>query len=283
MNYIGIIVNMAKDKNLHITGSIVNWIENKGGNPLLTREVSSKLDRPMYGTSKEEIYRNSDFIIVLGGDGTILGTARESAMYEPPILGVNLGHLGFLAEAEVKDVFDSLEATLNNGFKIEKRMMLESIINKGGVSDTFHALNDVVITRGTLSRIITMNVYINNDYVTTIKGDGLIIATPTGSTAYSLSAGGPIVSPNLSVISITPICPHSITNRSSLVISEDEVVRINLTGSFGEAYLTADGQEGCKIDTGHDILIRKAPFKANLIKLFNRSFFDVLKDKLSEN
>lgn len=282
MKSIGLVVNISKDKNLKITNSIVNWIESKGMNPLLREDISELIKKPQHGKTKEYIYTNSDIIIVLGGDGTILGVARDAAAYGSPILGINLGHLGFLAEVEVKEIFESLEEILSNKMRIEERFMLDALVCRGDSSREFHCLNDIVISRGTLSRIITLNIYINQDYITTLKGDGIIIATPTGSTAYSLSAGGPIIDPNLSCISLTPICPHSISNRSTLVISENEVVKIDLSGNYGEAYLTVDGQEGYSIEEGEYVLIRKAPFKTKLIKLLNRSFYDVLKEKLTE-
>jgi len=280
MKNIGIIVNITKDKNLDITRSIIKWIECRNGNIMLSEGIASRLQKPHYGYPVKKIYELSDFIIVLGGDGTILGVARDVAQYETPLLGVNLGHLGFLAEVEVKDIFKSLEMAYEGNIKIDKRLTLQATI-EGSSKKSFYCLNDVVIARGTLSRLITMKIYINDDYVTTISGDGLIIATPTGSTAYSLSAGGPIVSPNISAILLTPICPHTINTRS-FVISDNEIIKIELAEKRGDAYFTVDGQEGYRVEEGKKIIIKKAPFTTNLIKLPNRSFFDVLKTKLTE-
>jgi NAD+ kinase len=248
---------------------------------MLTEEAASKLCRPELGHLFQDIFKKSDFVIVLGGDGTILGTARQASEYETPILGINLGHLGFLAEIEVKDIFKSLEAVFNNEIGIEKRLMLQASICKNGSSKDFTALNDVVITRGTLSRIVALKIYIDNSFVTSLRGDGLIIASPTGSTAYSLSAGGPIVSPALSAITLTPICPHSFSNRS-IVISSSETVRVDLIGDDSDAYLTIDGQVGNKIEGGESIIIKKAKHTTNLVKLYNSSFYDVLREKLTE-
>jgi NAD+ kinase len=281
MRTMGIIVNMTKDKDLEITASIIDWIERRGGKIMLTESISSKLNKSEYSYPLEKIYEHSDFIIVLGGDGTILGVARESARYETPLLGVNLGHLGFLAEVEVKEIYKSLEIIFNDDIKTEKRYMLQASICGSNYTKEFYAINDIVITRGTLSRIITMKTYINEDYVTTFNGDGLIIATPTGSTAYSLSAGGPIISPNLSVTTLTPICPHSLYSRS-IVISDEEIIKVDLTENHGDAFLTIDGQEGYKIENGEHVIIKKAAFTTNLIKIFNRSFYDVLRTKLTE-
>jgi NAD+ kinase len=281
MHKIGIIVNMSKDTDLEITNSIVSWLESKGEQPLISEEVSIKLSKLKYGCPIKNIYRDSDFLVVLGGDGTILGVARDAAEFETPLLGINLGHLGFLAEVETMEIFHSLEVILNNNIEIEKRLMLEASICSSNISRTFYALNDIIITRGTLSRIITLETYINDHYVTTISGDGLIAASPTGSTAYSLSAGGPIVSPELSVIELTPICPHSLFNRS-MIISDSEIVRVELLENRGDTYLTIDGQQGLKIEDGEWVLIKKAPFKTNLIKLPGKNFYNVLRTKLAE-
>jgi NAD+ kinase len=202
-------------------------------------------------------------------------------MYETPLLGVNMGHLGFLAEVEVKNLYDSLEYLFSNSIETQKRLMLQASLCSNNVCRNFFALNDISITRGTLSRVISLQVLIDDDFVTSMSGDGIVLATPTGSTAYSLSAGGPVVSPALSAITITPICPHSFSNRS-IVISDSETVRIDLNEGSSDAYLTIDGQEGYKIEVGDTVYIKSAPFKTNLIKLSGRSFYDVLRTKLSE-
>lgn len=278
---VGIIVNFSKDKELKVTEAILQWMEARGVNVLLTEKASLILKRPECKCAPDEMYRNSDFIIVLGGDGTILSAAREVAEFETPLLGVNMGHLGFLAEVEVCDLFKSLETIFVHGIKVEKRLMLQSSVCKNNKCREFFALNDIAITRGTLSRIISLNVFIDNDFVTAVKGDGLILASPTGSTAYSLSAGGPIVSPSLSVITITPICPHSLYSRS-IVVSGDEIIRVDLKVGSGDAYLTIDGQEGYKLIEGENVTISRASFSTNLIKVSDNSFYDVLRNKLTE-
>lgn len=282
MQKIGLIVNMSKDKDLSITSSIVDWIKAKGAQPMLTDEVSEKINDKSLCFSTDKIYCDSDFIIVLGGDGTILGVARDAAKYDTPILGINLGHLGFLAEVEVCDVFNSLERVMNGNIYIESRMMLEAYVSGGCSERSFYALNDVVIARGTLSRIIAVDVYINDRYAGSLSGDGLIVSTPTGSTAYSLSAGGPIISPDISAITLTPICPHSLFNRSSLIVSGNELIKVEIVENIGDTYLTVDGQQGCKIESGKYVYVRKAPYKTKLIKFDNRNFYDVLREKLTE-
>ena len=284
MHKVGIIVNASKDKDLAITSSIVDFLEKNEGCPLLTEEISNGLLKHKYACTEDDIYNDSDFIIVLGGDGTILSVARETYKSEVPILGVNLGHLGFLAEVEVKDLFDSLRAIFKDGLNIEKRMMLSASIIEKDSSKEFHALNDIVITRGTLSHLITLNIYINGEYVASTNGDGLIISTPTGSTAYSLSAGGPIVSPQLPAIVITPICPHSLSNRASIAVSEDDEVKIDLLDNRGDAYLMVDGQVGYKLSGDEEkyAIIKKSKYKTSFVKLLGKTFYNVLRTKLTE-
>lgn len=281
MHNVGIIINLSKDKGLKVTDSIIKWVEEHDGRIMLPDKVSNMLDLPNYSYSTDEIYQKSDFVIVLGGDGTILGAARAAARYQTPLLGVNMGRLGFLAEVELKELYKSLEAVFSGPIEIEKRLMLQAVKGSGTRHLKHYALNDIVLARRTLSRIISLNVYIDDDYVTTVEGDGLIIATPTGSTAYSLSAGGPIIDPKLSVITLTPICPHSFSNRS-MVISDDEVVKVELAEGSGDTYFTIDGQEGFKIEGGENITIKKAPYMTNLVKVLNSNFYGVLRNKLTE-
>lgn len=281
MHNVGIVVNFSKDKDLKVTRAIIQWIEARGGRILLGEKASLILKKTEYKCTADDLYKDSDFIIVLGGDGTILSAAREAAEFETPLLGVNMGHLGFLAEIEVGDLFNSLESIFTHGMKVEKRLMLQASVCKMQECREFFALNDFVITRGTLSRIISLNVFINNDFVTDIRGDGLIIASPTGSTAYSLSAGGPVISPSLSAVTITPVCPHSLSSRS-IVVSGNEIIRVDLKAGSGDAYLTVDGQEGYKIAEGENVTINRASFSTNLVKVSDRSFYDVLRTKLTE-
>lgn len=281
MHNVGMIINLSKDPDLQITRSIIRWLEEHRSNILLTAQVANMVNKPMYSADTEEIYRKSDFVIVLGGDGTILGTARDAAIYQTPLLGVNLGRLGFLAEVELKGLYKSLEEVFGAPLETEKRLMLEALKADGERELKKYALNDIVLARRTLSRIISLSIYIDDSYVSTVEGDGLIISTPTGSTAYSLSAGGPIIDPRLSVITLTPICPHSFTNRA-MVIPDDEVIEVKLSAESGDTYYTIDGQEGFKIEGGQSITIRKAPYVTNLVKVLNSNFYHVLRNKLTE-
>jgi len=281
MKKVGIVPNLSKDSNLEFTSKIIEWIENAGGTVYLNEVASSKLDRLDLASRASTMYKEVDFVIVLGGDGTLLSVARQVAMNETPILGVNLGHLGFLAEVEVKDLYSALEKVMKGNYVIEKRMMLEANVIKDNIqTETFYALNDIGITKGSFSRIVKLETYVNNCLVDIYPADGLIISSPTGSTAYSLSAGGPIVNPDMSLLIITPICPHTLYSRS-IVISDKETVRIEVQDNYHDVMLTIDGQQGYKLKGGDVITVTKADFCANLIKITDKCFYDLLRKKLS--
>lgn len=282
MTHIGIVVNETKDINFKMTRALITWIEKNNLKALLCIDIAKKVNRYDIGCSMDELYKKSDFVIVLGGDGTLLSTAREISCCETPIFGVNMGHLGFITEVEIDDVFDSLKKIISGKYKIEERLMLETnVIDGNHKSETFYCLNDFGIAKGTLSRIITFMIYINEDYVDTFHADGIIVSTPTGSTAYSLSAGGPIISPNVFGILITPVCPHSFNSRA-LIVSNKDKITIIIADNNQEIYLTVDGQEGYKLKKGDRVIVSEAPFKAKLIKVANRSFYDVLRTKIKE-
>ncbi len=282
MAKIGIIVNLTKDKDLLVTSSITKWLEEQGCQTILSQITADQLKRPELGYSLAEMYKHCDFVIVLGGDGTLLGVARQILWLQTPILGINMGHLGFITEVETKDIFTSLEKIIHKQYKIEERMMLEAVIIKQEKKvETFYCLNDVGITRGTLSRMVKLKTFVDDSYIDTYFGDGLLISTPTGSTAYSLSSGGPIISPDVKVVLLTPICPHSLNSRS-LVVSDEDTIKVEIIDNYHDVYLTVDGQQGYKLRNGDRVIIKKAPFSAKLIKVSNRNFYDVLRTKLKD-
>ncbi len=282
MMKLGIIPNLTKDKDLNVTRSILYWFANKDIELLLESEIAEKLDYEKGGLSRDEIFSTSDVIIVLGGDGTILNIARQSSKYKVPLFGINLGHLGFLAEAEISDMYTALEKIMNGDYIVEKRMMLGvSVDGDEEGAREWSALNDVSITKGMLSRMITFSIFINDSFFELYSADGIVISTPTGSTAYSLSAGGPIVSPELNVMIITPICPHTLQNRS-IVVSEKDEVRIEICQENSEVMLSVDGQDSYKLMPGRVVKVRSSSCVTNLVKLKQRSFFDVLRRKISE-
>lgn len=279
---VGIFVNREKDEGFEFTKDIIRWLLNNGF------IVYIEYDLNIYNINlnivdKDIMYNISDFIIVLGGDGTILGVARELIKYNTPILGVNLGNLGFITEVELKDIYNSLENIKNGNYNIEERMMLKAdIFREEQKLRTYYALNDVCITRGYLLKLVKLNAYIGRNLIDKYNADGLLISTPTGSTAYSLSAGGPIVNPTMNLMLITPICPHSLKSRTIVVPDEDEIVIEVDALQNGKIYLTADGQESYELLPNDRIHINKALNSLRLIKTNNRSFYDILRNKLKD-
>lgn len=218
-------------------------------------------------------------IIVFGGDGTLLSVARSIRDCGTPILGVNLGSLGFLTEVTVDELYPAVEQLLAGRHRIEKRWLLKAEIRPAqGNTIIYHALNDAVINKGAISRIISLATYIQDDFTATFLADGIIVATPTGSTAYSLSAGGPIVFPTLDSIILTPICPHTLTNRPLVVPANAEIRLVLRSGR--DVMLTMDGQIGAALQEGDEIVFTRSPYSIGLIQSKERSFFDILREKL---
>ena len=279
---LGIIPNMEKDKDLLLTENITKWLIEKKAEVMLNKNIASLIAKPELGFNNEELFQDTDVIIVLGGDGTLLNIARQSASYDVPLFGINLGHLGFLTEVEAEDMYIALEKLISGEYEIERRMMLEATVEKDSIQlEKSIALNDVGITKGPFSRIISLGIYINDNFVDLYSADGIVISSPTGSTAYSLSAGGPIVSPDVKVLIITPICPHTLHSRS-IVVSNEDVVKIEVCKNNTEVMLTLDGQQGYKVKSGDIVTVRKSQYYTNLVKLKGRSFFQVLRQKMSE-
>jgi len=220
-------------------------------------------------------------VVVLGGDGTLISTARIIGERDIPILGVNLGSLGFLTEIALDELYPALEKCLAGDFRVSERIMLRAVMERDGKETASHlVLNDVVINKGALARIVDLKTKVNSLDLATFKADGLIISTPTGSTGYSLSAGGPIVNPSMNCIVITPICPHTLTNRP-IVIDADAVIDITVKSLDDEdIYLTLDGQVGLELRSGDRIRVSKASHTAKLIMSEERDYFAVLRAKL---
>lgn len=279
---VGIVPNLSKDIDLKLTRDIINWFDNKNVDILLEEDIAHRISREKSGVTRDQLFGESSIIVVLGGDGTFLNVARQASKYDVPIFGINLGHLGFLAEAEISDVYTALEKVVSGDYKIEKRMMLEATVeNRHSKTEEFVALNDIGITRGPFSRIITYSIFINNNFVDIYSADGIVVCSPTGSTAYSLSAGGPIVSPDVDVLIVTPICPHTLHSRS-IVVSSNDTVKVEICDNNTEVMLTVDGQLGHRICPGDIITIKKSPCITNLARMNQRGFFDVLRRKMSE-
>ncbi len=279
MKTIAIIVKPHAADAEKITRQIIELLKEKGINVLFDRRGASVLGEKEY-SSDEEIREKSDLVIVLGGDGTLISAARILDKKETPILGVNLGRLGFLTETKVEDAIETLKGILNGNYKTEKRMKLFSSIECDNC-DVFDidVLNDVVINKGALARIIEMDVWIDDKFVSTYRADGLIIASPIGSTAYTLAAGGPIVYPALNSIIITPICPHSLTHRP-IVVSGDSEINIIVRNEDEKVFITFDGQICQRIEANQKIIVKKADSYLNLVVSPNQEYFSVLREKL---
>lgn len=282
MNAVGLVINVEKEKVSGLIDKILKWLHRNGVGVMMNRQASQILDRPEFYSSMEEITNICGCILVLGGDGTMLNTARIAAPSGIPLLGINLGRLGFLSELDIPDVIPGLEKLVNGDFRIEERMMLKSeVIRRGKLMETATALNDAVITKGAFARLIRLKTDIDGEDIGTYPADGIIVASPTGSTAYSLSAGGPVVTPEMELMLITPICPHSLWARP-LVISSRSQVEVKLLSDNAEVMLTMDGQHAFRLEKNDSVVITRAPHRARFIRLNSRSFYSVLHSKLNE-
>lgn len=275
---IGII---AKPKKMagEVISSIVNWCKEKGFDFFVDSE-SASLAGIESSWKRVDVVERSDLIIVLGGDGTLLSVARIVYGRDVPLLGVNLGSLGFMTEFTLDELFPMLQRIVDGEYQIEERSMLEAtIIRHDREIATYRTLNDVVINKGTLARIIELETYVDGEFLTTYRADGLIISTPTGSTAYSLAASGPILYPTIQAMVLTPICPFTLSQRS-IVLMDSVLVEVILLTEKEDVFVTLDGQEGFALRVKDKIRVRKAPCGVKLIKNPYRSFFEVLRTKL---
>ena len=262
---------------------IIDWANKRKLQLFITTRIQSQLDKPDFDyklINNADDFNKLDFVLSLGGDGTILSLARAVAEREIPILGIHLGELGFLAEVVLNDMFSRLDDVSNGDFLIQKRMAIKcSVLNENG-SKTFHALNDVVVDRGKSHRLLNCELFANNNFVADYKADGLIASTPTGSTAYSLSSGGPIVIPTFGSMVVTPISPHTLTLRP-IVFSDDQILTISFPNNGHEDMaLAIDGQVNEYLDPSVKVEIQKAPFEVNMINFSDSNYFSTLRSKL---
>lgn len=279
-----IIVNSEKDTNYQTANSIVHYIESRGKTCFLTTAFENGTDKNGNYTKTDEIPKDTECAIVLGGDGTILHAAKDLLHLDIPILGVNMGTVGYMAEIETQSIIPALENVFEGSCKIEKRLMLYGEMKKEQTEEVkSHALNDIVISRGGQCRLIVIHLYINDLLIDTYVADGLIVSTPTGSTGYNLSAGGPVMKPGIDALVVTPICPHSL-NKRSLVISSEDKIRLEIgqrkEALQDEAIAFFDGCEECQMKSGDTIEIKRAEECTKIIKITENSYFDILKNKL---
>jgi len=278
---IGIVSKPLKDKNISVLNALIKWLEEKGKKVFLDKDTASFAEN-FKGTvcRKSDLPNHVELIIVLGGDGTFLSVARIVIKKNIPILGVNLGSLGFLTETPLDNMYNSLDAVFTGQYKTDQRLMLRAHVHRQGERIAeYTALNDIVINKGAIARIITMSTYVDHKFVTTYRADGLIISSPTGSTAYSLAAGGPIIYPDLDVIVVSPICPHSLGNRS-IVIPASCSIEITLESQTEDVFLTLDGQVGFTLRANDVVEIKKADTTIKLIQNLDRNYFEILRTKL---
>lgn len=278
MKKIGIITKLRKPEAVEVVKKLNPWLKDRGRETFVDIETASPLGEK--GFQRSEIPSLVDMIMVLGGDGTLLSVARLVGNQGIPILGVNLGGLGFITEVPVAELYTTLERIFNNDYFIEERLMLTAHVHRQGerIAD-YNVLNEVVINKGALARIIELETYINKTYVTTFRADGVILSTPTGSTAYSLSAGGPIIYPTLHSFVLTPICPHTLTNRP-IVLPDDFLVEIVLKSESGDVFLTLDGQVGFSLMYDDVVEVKRSEGKIKLILVSKRDYFKILRTKL---
>lgn len=278
---IGILANLRKSKLFEILPPFLDWLSKKQIRIVLDNDLYHALpSKPneIPGLDPERFVQQSDVILAMGGDGTMLLAARRIGKAEKPLLGVNLGGLGFLAEVSVDELYPRMEKFFRKEYRIEKRMVLEVQVEKGNEKQTFYGLNDIVLDRGGSPRIIQIHVEVNSIFFNRYVSDGLIVATPTGSTAYSLSASGPVVVPNLECMILSPICPHSLSARPT-VIAPDSIVSLQIESPL-EAMLSMDGQIHTSVSNSTKITVRKADHAVHLILFHDHDYFDLLRKKL---
>ena len=276
---IGLLVNPKKEIIVEVVKKIIDFAGSKGLQCFVSdKGVADNAECPDLFIEENRLQDTVDIIIALGGDGTILRAAKIAGDKGIPLMGVNLGRLGFLTQSSPKNLNRTLNMLASNKYSIEKRMTL--VCNIESSNTKWRALNDILISRESISRVISLKVVIDDTYLTSYNADGVIIATPTGSTAHSLSAGGPILSPDNKNILLTPICPHTLTNRP-LILSEDSCVKISLHSSQGEGLITIDGQTVFPLKEGQELTIKRSKYPVNLITFEDLSYFTILRQKLN--
>jgi NAD+ kinase len=282
---VGIVSKPKKPELRDIVPGLRKWLQDRGVRVQLDSETAATLNDPGAGVPRSELAAEVDLLVVLGGDGTLLSAARAAQQRDLPILAVNLGSLGFLTAVTLVEMYPVLEQVLAGRHESDcrRKLMVEVHRPAGSGEDelvaTYHALNDVVLNKSSLARIHDFDAYLDGEFVSTYKADGLIIATPTGSTAYSLAAGGPIITPQVDGIVITPIASHTLTNRP-LVVSGNSVVEVIVRAAEENVHLTVDGQVGLALRSEDRVVCRTSPQVVHLVRPSGKTYFEVLRSKL---
>jgi NAD+ kinase len=277
---VGLIVNNEKDKCLEITRKLIHYLRDRNIEVFVSEEINKNLNDIKGISLFSQSYKNIDMVFSLGGDGTLLRAARLVSEKGIPICGINLGGLGFLTQIGVHELNKYLNLILEGSYQIEDRMMLSGyILRKSEQIKPFYCLNDIVVAKKLFARLIHVETYINEEYVIHYSADGLVVSTSTGSTAYSLSAGGPIVYPSIKTMIITPICPHTLSARA-LVINHKDIIKIIVLSKGEDVMLTVDGQQGIDLEENDTIIIQESTHKTKLVTFSEKSFYGVLRKKL---
>jgi len=276
----GIIANTGKESVKDVLPGFLRWLDSEGISFILASDFSKLMDITKWKSAPPlEIADHCEFVLSFGGDGTFLQTARVVAPRETPIIGINLGGFGYLAEVAPEQMKTAVKQVLKGEYSLEERMMLGVRHEKAAPEDQCYCLNDVVIDRGSVTRTIKLETCISGRYLNTFHADGLIISTPTGSTGYSLSTGGPILEPNLDSMVVCPICPHMLANRP-LVVAGDKIIEVKTFSHEGAYQVSVDGRSVLKPSSCEKVIIQKAPFVTRLVVFLDRDFYAVLRNKL---
>ena len=277
---IGIISRPRRSNLAEVVPPLLSWLEERGTHVVYDQETATSLTEPSEGRSREQVAAASDLLLVLGGDGTLLAAARVAAPRGIPILPINMGSLGFLTSFMLEELYPALEDILAGRLTISERVMLHAELQRGDkILDKQTVLNEVVINKGALARMIELELSIDKDFVCRYRADGLIVASPTGSTAYSLSAGGPIVHPSVESFIITPICPHTLSDRP-VVVGDTSIIEVKLSAGTESVFLTLDGQKGIPLQATDRVRISRGQQRLKLIQTPHKSYFEILRNKL---
>lgn len=277
---VGITSKPRKPEIRQIVPALAVWLRERGLEVLMDKETGANIEASEPCLSRNEVVASADLVVVLGGDGTLLATARAVGEKAVPILAVNLGALGFLTVITLAELYPTLESVLAGKFKTERRVRIDSeVLRNGDVAASFAALNDVVLNKGAIARVLDFDVSADGRFISTYKSDGLIVSTPTGSTAYSLAAGGPVVVPSVNAMIVTPICAHTLTNRT-IILPDTMTLEVAMKSHQESVYLTVDGQVAIALRSDDRVRVRRSSTFVTLIQPPEKTYFEVLRQKL---